>query len=370
MTLGLPTLREALTAVRAAEVPLPDDAEARASAAVAAMPVGPPAWLDAVLFVAVGPVVGALLCGCFPIFTFAPAMVGFGLLLLVGASLARFIVHGQIGRVLAPPLLAVALVSRLLIGGGATQVFGDELATLAALIALEGLALVAYPDRAHRAISMVVLCALLITFTVALPQGGSSALGIPRGALEGAAGALRDGLLGGFLGLGVALVVARPLVAATAARHAAEPVSVGLLIAGLAGLGRFWTGWAEESWIFAVGATTGTLALAVVAICLYRASADAISWVAALFGAALLVGLGLGLPGLSAALAVVLLGLLARDAWIVGVGTIALVSFGSWAYWAIDLPVLAKTGALVGSGLVLLGLRALMRWRSPRAVPA
>jgi len=366
--IAAPTLREVLDWLRELDHPLPDDAEQRWSRAIGDHQTGPPVWLDAMLFVGAWLVVGLIACGCFPIWAVPGAPIVVGALAFITATVARWTLPGTLGRMAAPALFAIALSARLVLLIGFAALNVDPVAGAAFSVGLEATALLVYPDRAHRALTTITLGVAMLALIQALDpnsivQSVLSSTSTPLSTTATLTEQARDTLLALWLVLGAGLIVARPLYASTALRHALEPVSHGLAILGLAGLTRFWSGWADEGFIVWIGTGTGALALATAGVCLARVRAGPGSWVVALLGTTLVVALGLALPGLAASLAFVLLALLVRDTWLLIIAVLAVLCFGTWAYVVLELPVLVKGGALFGSGAVLLGLRAWMRWR-------
>ena len=79
--------------------------------------------------------------------------------------------------------------------------------------------------------------------------------------------------------------------------------------------------------------------------------------IAALFGA---VALGVGAlnsPGIIAGVAVLMLGFDRRNAQLVGLAALFLIVFLSFYYYNLELTLLEKSGVLVGSGALLIGIR-------------
>ncbi|MBL8239232.1 MAG: DUF4401 domain-containing protein [Bryobacterales bacterium] len=79
--------------------------------------------------------------------------------------------------------------------------------------------------------------------------------------------------------------------------------------------------------------------------------------------AAPLAVLGIWAPGISAAVLVVTLGFANRNRILMGLGMVAFAGYLSHFYYQLDLTLLAKAGALTGTGLALLA----MRWAVRRA---
>ena len=77
----------------------------------------------------------------------------------------------------------------------------------------------------------------------------------------------------------------------------------------------------------------------------------------ALGGAVALGGVTLDSPGIVAGVAVLMLAFDRRNRVLLGMAAIFLVVFGSFYYYSLQLTLLEKSGVLVGSGLILLGVR-------------
>jgi Domain of unknown function (DUF4401) len=72
-------------------------------------------------------------------------------------------------------------------------------------------------------------------------------------------------------------------------------------------------------------------------------------------------------PGVIAAIGVLLLGFHRRSVVLLGMAVLFILAFGVGYYYDLQLTLLAKSLALLGSGLVLLGLRLFILRRFPAA---
>ncbi|MBU8899286.1 DUF4401 domain-containing protein [Corallococcus sp. M34] len=79
----------------------------------------------------------------------------------------------------------------------------------------------------------------------------------------------------------------------------------------------------------------------------------------------LLAGMTLHTPGIITAVGILLLGFHRRDTATLGLAVVFLLCFGSAYYYDLELSLLAKSLALLGSGFVLLGARQLLLRRAP-----
>jgi hypothetical protein len=150
-----------------------------------------------------------------------------------------------------------------------------------------------------------------------------------------------------------------------------EPVGYALMIVLFAALlGRTLATSAHTQWSLELGKETGRLgpistvacALALVALTWkvldeHGASLSAPLSFALLAGAALLGVTTFDSPGIVAGVAALMLAFDRRDRVLLGMATIFLLVFGSFYYYSLQLTLLQKSGVLVGSGLLLLGIR-------------
>lgn len=84
-----------------------------------------------------------------------------------------------------------------------------------------------------------------------------------------------------------------------------------------------------------------------------------------LLALAVTAALTLRTPGIIAAAGVLGLVFHRRNVLLLGLGVTFLIGFGALYYYDLSLSLLAKSGALVGSGLALLALRQFMVRRFP-----
>ncbi|MCY1035726.1 DUF4401 domain-containing protein [Corallococcus sp. BB11-1] len=87
-------------------------------------------------------------------------------------------------------------------------------------------------------------------------------------------------------------------------------------------------------------------------------------WLPAAFALVLLTGMTLSTPGLLVAGLMLTLGFHRRSRVMLGLAVAFLLTFGSFYYYDLRLTLLAKALALVGSGLVLLGVRQFFQRRA------
>lgn len=355
-----PTIGELVTYLKG-EGLLEAEAESALMAALHAMRPRVPWYLKGALFLGGIFVAMVLVRSCSPIVALEPALLAVAALLLAGATTAgRYLRPERLADYLDPLLFAVALAAPPLFLAGLFDIAGNlNLRGYTATLALAGSAgftgifLLIYPDRWLRTLATAWVWACLTGIRF---ETGAEAFG--------------DAVIGLSVAVGAAAAAARPVLAATPLRALLQPVGLGSALFGLAGMARFWNGWDAENWVYAVGVSTGVMALAATAWTLYRVRAHPGGWVVGLVGAALLAALGLSIPGLATALAFLLLALLGRDLPLLVAAIVAVVSYGSWAYTAVDLPVMYKAIALVGSGAVVLALREYLRRAVPPQAPA
>lgn len=298
--------------------------------------VGISAWIAAVLLT-------AFLVGGTQLVKSAEASIIVGLILCAVAIAMR--------RILSSSVFAAQLALALSMAGQALFTFGvadranGVLAIVLALVVLEVALIAIYPDMLHRFLSTMVIVGALVVLLLDwnLPGGVHALIGLL------AAGALtlweRES----------ALTVAR-------AEGWSRPLGYGLIVAllgvlcfGLTDLIPipYW-------WI------SGLLLLPMLLILEYRivsrfaprADAAIVPW---LVGATVLGSLpALWTPGVLAAVIVIVLGFQRGNRLLLGIGAFFLVVFLIAFYYHLDVTLLVKSLLLLATGLLLLGLRALM----------
>lgn len=149
-----------------------------------------------------------------------------------------------------------------------------------------------------------------------------------------------------------------------------EPVGYALMVVLFAALLGRTLASAHANWSIDIGRETGrvgpisTIACTVALVVLawrvldeHGVSHSAPLSFALLAGAALLGATTLDSPGIVAGVAALMLAFDRRDRVLLGMATIFLLVFGSFYYYSLELTLLQKSGVLVGSGLLLLGVR-------------
>lgn len=355
------TWRTLLARLEAAGLlPLGPDAGAL-HAALADPAVNPPPvpWMVRVM---VG--IGAWIAGCFLVgSTLAclglllggedtTVMSAVGLVLLVMGVGLRLGVPGVFAGQLA---LSVGAAGQLLLGGGLSESLGVTAHSLV-WVGLSTALVLLHPDPVQRFASTVVgLSALGVLFDRVAPWFSGDLLlavvtagllvttYVPETALSSRTSAIRPPLR---LGLVVSLLLASlggewidvardvgGLEVVPGFRLAPFVLAAGLLVAIARALRPYGVGLASEPGALAV-VTTLTLG-----------------------------ALGQGRPGLLAALLGMVVSFAAHDKVAVGLSTVFLVVFGVHFYYDLVLTLWVKSGVLVGSGLVLLAVRAWLHHR-------
>lgn len=375
--LSRPTVREVLAQLEAAGVLPPDgahaDAARRALAAAARKDAAGAPWFVHLL-VAVGCLVAMGLLLLFlrgvGLVDSARGAVTLGALGVGSALALRRAIRSEL---VGPAALTLALGGEALVIGGVGALTESLRAGALTAVVLEAALFVAFPDRVHRFLS--VLLAAAATAVLLFDVG-------PRWTLDVLAVALAAALQ--------ALLLARPGLEARAAPAWAGPVWVGPAVAGLAAslfgllvFGLMVTPAPGERLAplgpLATMGLAGVLLVGIEAIAreLARTGGGARPGPAPLLAAAvrvlqgtvvLLAALTLRTPGLLAALGVLALAFHRRDTVLLGLAVVFVLVFGAAYYSQLSLTLLAKSGVLVSSGLVLLAAwAALVRLARPPA---
>lgn len=356
-----PSLRAIITGLQA-EGALPPEAEARALAALearqqalAGMPwfvrilTGFGAWVAALFllaFLSMGVVAGGDM-----------GAIVLGLLLCAGATFLRRLGGNVFLTQLA---LATGLAGQLFAIGGVGALTDSVEAAAAFTVLLEAVLLLVYPDLIQRflsalAASLALLLLLRLTAPAVLVDLTLVGLTVLAHLLFLHQGRLQRGRWG-------------ELVTPAAFGLVTTLFFVLLLRAWFHGL---YDDLFRES---SAELPPGVLTLGLAAVTLYTAwhilqevgleTHDAAG--VTLLGALVLVALlTLQTPGIIAAIGVLALGFHRRNVVLLGLAVVFVLTFGVGYYYNLQLTLLAKSLALLGSGLVLLGLRLFILRRFP-----
>lgn len=242
--------------------------------------------------------------------------------------------------------LALCLAGQLLAIFGVGQVADSTIVAALVTVVLEALLAVVYPDQVQRFVSGLA---------------GGLALGVLLDELE------QPGLLEAWSADLTVLLLAG---AAATAWWLPEPPEAGWLGGDRRAVGYGLIGALTLSLMPLLGLGEGAGAVATVGLAVavawlggavllrLRRRPGAGSFAGVVMGTALLAVATFPVPGILAALGFALLGFAVRDRLLVVVSLLFLAVFTSWFYYDLELTLLAKSGILVASGLVLLGLRA------------
>jgi uncharacterized membrane protein len=358
-----PSLRDVLSQLQE-EGALPVDAQAQARAALATRPeastgmpwfvrvlIGFGAWLASLFllaFIAIG-------------VTLAKEMgaIILGLLLTGAAALVRRSGNNVFLTQLA---LSTGLAGQALFIGGVWSLSDSEATAALATFLLQGVLLVVYPDAIQRFLSTLFASLALIILL----------------RLE-AAGVLVDMTLVGLTLLAHLLLLQQGRLQAGSWGERVTPAAFGLVTALFSVL--LLRTWFQGFYgnLFRRGTTElppGVLTLGLAVVTLYSAwrvleetevEVGDTAGVTALAALALLAALTLRTPGVIAAAGVLMLGFHRRSVVLLGMAVLFILTFGVSYYYDLHLTLLAKSLALLGSGLVLLGLRFFVLSRFPAA---
>jgi hypothetical protein len=298
--------------------------------------VGISAWIAAVLLI-------AFLVGGTQLVRSGEALLAVGLVLCAVAIALR---RGVPSSVFAAQLgLALSMAGQALFSFGVSDLSNSVTATVTAICVLEIALIAIYPDMLHRFLSTVVIVGalLVLLFDWNAP-----------GAVHPLVGLLAAGAL--------VLWERESALAAARAADFTRPIGYGLVVALL---GVLCLGIAELTpiphwWI------SGLLLLPLLLVLEYRivsrfeprAAAAIVPWLA---GGTLLVSLpALWTPGVLAAVMVIVLSFQRANRLLLGLGAFFLVVFLITFYYHLDVTLLVKSLLLLATGLLLLGLRALL----------
>jgi len=298
--------------------------------------VGISAWIAAVLLI-------AFLVGGTQMLRSGESLIGVGLVLCAVAIAIR---RGVPGSIFAAQLaLALSMAGQVLFSFGVADLSNTVLATVSAIVVLEIALIAIYPDMLHRFLSTVVIVGALVALL--LDWNAPGAIHMLVGLL--AAGAL-------------ALWECESALAAARAEVLTRPIAYGLVVAllGVLCLG------ITELIPFPRWWVSGLLLLPMLLVLEYRivshfeprSAAAIVPW---LVGGTVLVSLpALWTPGVLAAVIVIVLGFQRGNRLLLGLGAFFLAVFLVAFYYHLDVTLLLKSLLLLATGLLLLGLRALM----------
>jgi uncharacterized membrane protein len=298
--------------------------------------VGVSAWIAAVLLI-------AFLIGGTQLVRSGESMLVVGLVLCAVAIAIR---RGVPSSIFAAQLaLALSIAGQSLFCFGMADLSNTVLAIVLALSALEIVLIALYPDTLHRFLSTVVIVGALVAllFDWNAPGAVHPLVGIL------AAGALVLWERESDLAAARAAVLTRPIA------YGLVVALLGVLCFGITELipiPRWWV--------------SGLLLLPLLLVLAYRiisrleqhVDTKIVPW---LVGATLLASLpALWTPGVLAAVIVLVLGFQRGNRLLLGLGAAFLAVFLIAFYYHLDVTLLVKSLLLLATGLLLLGLRALM----------
>ena len=248
--------------------------------------------------------------------------------------------------------LAISLAGQILFIGGLGIKIDNLLLTLLVVILFESLLIALYPDKLHRFLSTLIICGAAFWLVIDLE-------------IEEASHLLVILLAGGtvFLWMYQSRWATHPLLAPLY-----RPVGYALPIALFGFLIFSFTDELEIEWwwLSAAGllAVLLTLEYLILSQPDFKQHANIMPWVLA--GTTLLIIPALETPGILAALIVLLLGYHRGNRLLLGLAVAFLAGFLSGYYYTLNLTLLTKSFVLLGTGLILLGLRyAVGRYTTP-----
>ena len=297
--------------------------------------VGIGAWIAAVLLI-------AFLAGGVRIITTAESAIVVGLILCgVAIALRRLIPSSIFAAQLA---LALSMAGQVLFGGGVAGLSRDVATTVLALVTLEVVLIAVYPDIVHRFLSTVIIVGALVGLLLEWD--------VP-GVVHPLVGMLVVGAL--------VLWERESALAAARAERLSRPIGYGLVVAllGVLCLGINDLISIPHWWISGLLLMPALLVLEYQIISRFEPRAD-VAIVPWLIGGTVLVSLpALWTPGILAAVIVLVLGFQRGNRLLLGLGVTGLAVFLIAFYYHLEVTLLIKSLMLLGTGLLLLGLRAL-----------
>jgi hypothetical protein len=281
-----------------------------------------------------------------------------GLLLTAGAVFVR---HAGSNVFLTQLALSTGLAGQGLFIGGVGALMDDPEAPAFAALVLQAVLLFVYPDAIQRFLSALFgSLSLLILLRLLVP------------------GVLVDVTLVGLTVLAHLLFLQQGRLQSGRWSALVTPTAFGLVTTLLASL--VMRTWFHDAYLglFRKGAELpmGVLTLGLAAVTLYSAwrvleetdsNPGGIAGVTAFAALGLTALLTLHTPGVIAAVGVLLLGFHRRSVVLLGMAVTFILVFGVGYYYDLQFSLLAKSLALLGSGLVLLGLRLFILRRFPAA---
>jgi hypothetical protein len=358
-----PSLREVLTRLRE-QGALPPDTEPRAMTAMEAY------WRSAAAtpwYVRVLIGFGAWLAACFLCFFFGllvnwrdeTVFFFLGLLLCGGTGgLRRLSSHIFLSQL----FLAFCLTGQALFIVGLAQLTDSATVTALGFLLLELALLALYPDRILRFLATV-----------------GAALALLFLAYQSHLLTLVDLTLAGFAALLHFLFLSQARLQRGPFRTLASPMAFALAVVFLGALlTRGLLHLDSEFQLKLTDSPIGGLTLGLALVTMYTAARvlqETGLEVSGTAGVTVFVSLGLtalltlNTPGVIAAAGVLALAFHRRSVVMLGLAVAFLIGFGVLYYYDLTLSLLAKSGALVGSGLVLLGLRLFLLRRFPAPSP-
>ncbi len=268
-----------------------------------------------------------------------------GAILCAVAVVLRRQISGDFGEQLC---FAWSVAGQMMLVGGFGVTAADVLSTALLALAIEVALLFTYPDRNHRFLNtkFAVFAVVGILYDLEIAWGlaaTSLACAVGSGLLWSRAPALRSPLWAQMRGP-IAYGLATSLYL--------------LLLDSLERSLPLWGPW----WPATMG-----MSLALAGFAVWIARERGAGWLDVTVIALGILALGaltLQAPGVIAGVGGLVVGAYARSRVLQGIALLSLIGFGSGYYYNLEISLLAKSGALAGSGTLVLALRAWMLRRS------